>query len=338
MNKIYNNTTQKIDNLVRNHLPSFAGSFFRANRQQMTESSLYAYALDLAAFFEFICKSKNISIKEVSIKDFESISEADIENYMECIRVYNMNGSVKPRSNYTLRRSFAVLHSFFNFLYSEGIIEYIPTLRVRRPKYVKRNPVIPSNNDNIALINFILTGNLPIERAAAFQVHFRERDTAIVTLMVCVGLRTTECVNLNMSDLNLADGIIHVSGRRHPYLSISDFVIERISKYLALRLEIIPEHGDEQAVFLSLRGTRVSPRSVQLMIKKYSSALFGKDKPVIGRDLSFSFINQVYNASKSLSATAMLSGRSTETIARIYTADMLERLAETAKVKGVDSR
>lgn len=295
----------------------------------MTESSLYAYAVDLAAFFNFVCESKGISIKEVSIKDFAAISEADIENYIESSRVYSFNGSIRQRSNYSLRRRFAILHSFYKYLYAEDMIDYAPTLKVTRPKYAAKHKVIPSDDDNERLIEYILNGELPSERASAFQEHFRERDAAIITLMVFMGLKASECVNLNICDLDLSRGTIYIVGREYPYLSISGLVLNRISSYLALRLDMIPEHGDAQALFLSLRGTRASLRSIQMMIKKYSSALFGDDKAVIGRNLSFSFINKVYSSSKSIAAASMLCGRSPETIATIYTADIRERLSKT---------
>lgn len=100
-----------------------------------------------------------------------------------------------------------------------------------------------------------------------------------------------------------------------------------LSNYLNIRLSIIPRCGDDNALFLSLSGTRILQRSLEKMIKKYTTALFGETRTITANMLSFAFKNQVYNATQSVDITAKLSGSQPTTIEKIYIADIHERQA-----------
>ncbi len=324
MSKLQNNSI-KTEKLLKERLPSFARYFFKSNHGVMADSSLYAYALDLSIFFDYICKVKAISVAEFNIKDFESVTESQVENYIEYSRMVKVNGKERSLSGSALRRRFAILHAFYNFYYVEGMIDTIPTLRVNRPKEMKKTPTILSYDDINKLIDYVTNGELPSTRQLAYQKYLRERDSAIIILLCYAGLKTTECTNLNISDLHFDEHYINVSGRKYPHIKVSNYIEQEVSKYLAIRLDMIPVYGHDNALFLSMSGTRMCQRALQYMIKKYCTALFGKDKTIVAQNLCFSFKNQVYNSTKSVSLTSSLSGNQPTTIERIYGADLNER-------------
>lgn len=327
------NTTQiKIEKLITNNLPSIAGRFIKAKRDCMKDSSLYAYALDLEAFFKYLSDNLSIPVKEISIQDIENVTASDIENYIEESRHYIENETIKTRSDAAVSRRYIVLKMFYNFLYFEGMIDSLEILRVLTPKSGKKPPKIPEKTDVSALINFISNEKMPTSHACDYQAICKNRDIAIIVLIVCAGLKGSECVSLNIGDLHLDEGYINVQERRYSHVTISYYVSQCISKYLEERLTMIPVYGDELALFLSLRGSRMSLRAVQKMIKKYSSTLFGEEKSIAGKDLHTSFRDQIYNTSKSLSTTALLSNCSPETLHIFYKADINERTADTAKI------
>ncbi len=326
MSKLQNNSIKiKTEKLLKERLPSFATYYFKSNRDVMTDSSLYAYALDLSQFFDYISKTTLISVTKFSIKDFESITESQIENYIEYSRIIKVNGKERNISNTALRRRFTILHTFYNFYYAEGMINTIPTLRVNRPQKTKKAPSIPSHDAINALIDYVMNGELPSAKQAAYQERLRERDAAIIILLCCAGLKTTECTNLNITDLHFDEHYINVTGRKYPHIRVSNYIEQAVSKYLAIRLKMIPVYGHDSALFLSLSGTRICQRSLQYMIKKYCTALFGKDNTIVAQELCFSFKNQVYNSTKSVSLTSKLSGNQPTTIECIYEADLNER-------------
>lgn len=329
MSKLQNNSIKiKTEKLLKERLPSFAGYYFKSNRDVMTDSSLYAYALDLSQFFDYISKTTSVSVAEFNIKDFESITESQIENYMEYSRIVKVNGKERNISNSALRRRFAILHAFYNFYYVEGMINTLPTLRVSKPREMKKAPTIPSHDAINALIDYVTNGELPSKRQAAYQEQLRERDAAIIILLCCAGLKTTECTNLNITDLHFDEHYINISGRKYPHIKVSSYIEQAVSKYLAIRLDMIPVYGHDNALFLSISGTRICQRALQYMIKKYCTALFGKDNTIVAQNLCFSFKNQVYNSTKSVSVTSRLSGNHPTTIESIYEADLNERQSD----------
>ena len=253
MSKLQNNSIKiKTEKLLKERLPSFAGYYFKSNRDVMTDSSLYAYALDLSQFFDYISKTTSVSVAEFNIKDFESITESQIENYMEYSRIVKVNGKVRNISNSALRRRFAILHAFYNFYYVEGMINTLPTLRVSKPREMKKAPTIPSHDAINALIDYVTNGELPSKRQAAYQEQLRERDAAIIILLCCAGLKTTECTNLNITDLHFDEHYINISGRKYPHIKVSSYIEQAVSKYLAIRLDMIPVYGHDNALFLSI--------------------------------------------------------------------------------------
>lgn len=327
MSKLYDKSTQvKLNKVIKERLPSFAGSFFRANKDSMTELSLYAYSLDMAKFFEYIQLTKNIPVLDITIKDFASFTELDIENYMDYSKIAVVNGKERPRSNKSLRRRYAILHSFYNFYYITGVIDSIPTLRVIKPKEISKAPTILSQDRVNALIEYVMNGELNSKKKADFQAHLRERDAAIVLLLSYAGLKTSEIVNLNISDLYLEEKCIVIQGRKHSKICISDIISNSLSMYLSKRLEIIAQYGHDNALFLSIQCTRISDRSLQYMIKKYSTDLFGEENKLVAHDLTFYFRNTVYNSTHSLDKTAELSGCHTYSVYKVYKADIDEKL------------
>lgn len=332
MSKLSNTTWNKTEKIIIEQLPSFAGSFIRSNRDTMKESSLHAYAFDLASFFDYLHTNKSIPVKQLTIRDFKAVTAPDIENYIEYSKYSYVNGVSNKRSDAAVYRRYVILSAFYTFLYKEGMIDSLPILKVAAPYYMKKKPVSAANEDKIALVNFITNENLSSKHAADYQALCRQRDIAIIVLITYAGLRTSECANLDISDLHLKDGYITIKGRRHANLTISSYVNQCVSAYLAERLELIPMYGEEQALFLSLQCRRMSQRSIQIMIKKYSSAALGNEKSVVGKDLSNSFKDQVYNTSKSISTTAILSGYAPNTLYKTYKADLNERIADTAQI------
>jgi len=328
MSRLYKTTTkEKLNKTIQNRLPSFAEYYFRTNPKNMTESSLYAYSLDLTMFFEYIQLAKNIPVKNITIKDFEKITEEELENYMEYSKTYVVKGITKQRSEAALKRRFDILSAFYFFYYSQGMIRTLPNLRINRPKKRLQYHSYSSDDENLALLDYIMQGELNTERSKALQYAFRERDAAIVALMCYAGLKCSECVNLSLSDLHLEEKYIVIKRRRFPKVNLSDFVINLISSYLIVRLDKIPFYGSDDALFLSIQGTRLSERSIQLMIKKYTTALFGLDKKITAQSLATSFKNNVYNGTHSINITAALTGCQPCTLEKDYAADIDEILS-----------
>jgi len=77
----------------------------------------------------------------------------DIENYIEYSKCSSNN--MKPRSEAAVYRRYVILCSFYNFLYTEGVIESLPILRVSPPRYMKKAPIPPPKEDTARLLDFV---------------------------------------------------------------------------------------------------------------------------------------------------------------------------------------
>jgi site-specific recombinase XerD len=338
MSKSYNVSVQdKIDKVVKTRLPGFSRKFFIDNRDQLTLESLYGYAIDLVAFFDYICDRNHYSIEEMSLKDFEAISEETLEDYMESCRVCDYYKDSRRRSVASLRRRYASLSSFYRFYYMNGLIRDLPIIRVIQPRLVKKRIPVPTTDTNMELIRYIATGTLPSQRASGYQCNIRTRDTALAILMICAGLKASDCKRLNIQDLHLDEGYITVKRSKNSRnIYISDFIATAVSDYLIERLEMIPEYGHDNALFLSLQRKRIAEDTVEKMIHKYTTALFGRDGRLCPKDLSMSFRENVFYETKDANLTAQLTGNAPITVINAYKADVNDLLDQKRKMAGKD--
>lgn len=320
-------TKQKIEYVVNNQLPSFAARYFNYAKDELSESSLYGYALDLVSFFKYLQDSGTTTISEMTLNDLNKITSYDIEEYLIFSRTYEINGTIKERSVQAINRRLFSLTSFFKYYFKNDLIENYPVLKVSPLKVVKKAPSIPTIDENMALISYVSTGYLPGKRASRFQKHTRKRDTLLVVFMICLGLKATECVNLNIQDVNLEHLYLNVKSRSYSKVILPSYISIIISQYLSERLSMIAEYGHDDALFLSLRKRRICVREVQILLKKYIAYVFGDCSDITSQNLSFSFKNTVFHNVRSISKTAELTGWSPETVYRVYEADLIERLS-----------
>lgn len=333
MSKLQAKTTkQKIEYVVNNQLPSFASRYFNNAKDELTELSLYGYALDLASFFKYLQDAGIISINKMTLHDLNNISSFDIEEYLISSRTYVIDGVIKERKAHAINRRYFALQSFFRYYLNNDMIENYPVVKVSPPKIIKKPRSIPSLNDNMALISYISSGDMPTSHASHYQKHTRKRDTLLVVFMSCIGLKASECINLNIQDVYLEQSYIYVKNRSCPKVYVSSSISILISDYLSERLNVISEYGHDDALFLSLQKRRMNVATVQKLLKKYSSILFGDNGNIRSKDLCFSYRNTVFNNMKSISKTAELTGWSPETVFKVYEADLTQRLSEDTDI------
>ncbi len=322
-------TLDKLNKVVKEQLPGFASSFFKAKRNKMSINSLYGYSLDISAFFKYMEATTSISPKDYSLNDLDRISESDIENFMKAIENVEAYGEVRKRSTQALRRSYFALNSFFAFFYKEDLIDTLPTYRVSPPAPVVKGVSMTTPDESLKLLDFVANGTLNKGRQRTCQHAYRERDTAIIALMMLSGLKTSEISELDILDLKLGKKQLIIKTRKYPVLILSDIVIKLIGDYLNIRLSIIPFYHNEEALFLSSRAKRIGDRTIQYMFKKYVQACFGDDCTIVPNNLAVSYTDVIFNQCNNITATSLLTGCSPEYLLRFYKADLDERKNNT---------
>ena len=286
----------------------------------MAPNSLYNYALDMTVFFRYL-ESIDYKIDTMTLKDLEGITPQDIEDYLEYVSTCKKDGITMESSSCTVTRRYSSLSSFFNYYYQLDMIDRNPVSKVSRPKPRKNPSEIPSNDTNLELLDYVINGELD-GRKSVFREYTKERDIAIILLIMGAGIKGSDVVNLDIGDLHLKERYITVRSRKSTReVFISDTIARAVSEYLEKRLDIIAEHGDDDALFLSLNYyRRICLRSVQKMVKKYSSAMFSDKASLTPTALRQSFRNNIFHQSGNVRLASAASGDSDEYVLQRYKA------------------
>ena len=278
------------DNTIRlrallKELPDFCHTFFRGIEPRTSSRTRIAYAYDLKVFFEYLIESnpswKDRSPKDFSIDDIDNVTVLDLEEYEEYLkyRVHKEESADGTENDVEvmngdrgIKRKISCLKSFYNYLYRDQIITHNPAAMIRLPKIHDQEIVRLDSNEVADFLDEVESGSQLTEHQKKFHKKTGLRDTAMMTLMLGTGIRVSECVGLNILDVDFNnDGIhIHRKGGKEVTVYFGDEVETVLRNYLTERKEMKTEEGSEDALFLSLQGRRINVRTVELMVKKYA--------------------------------------------------------------------
>ena len=229
------------------------GSFLDYLRFEKNYSinTIKAYERDLKEFFTFLQDSGHL----VTAPEVTHLLIRQFLGYLQ--RIGNQRSSSS--------RKLASLRSFYRVLHREGIVDKNPARIVRTPKTEHRNPGILSEEDMLVLLE------LP-DRSSAKGI----RDAALLELLYATGIRVSELTGLNIGDFQFSQRLIMVrgKGRKERLVPFSDRAAGVMKEYRPVRSLLLRKAraaSDPEAFFLNLRGGRITPRSVQRLVRKYVS-------------------------------------------------------------------
>ena len=262
-------------------LPAFFKDFFRGIEPRTQSRTQIAYAYDIKIFLQFLLE-ENPSIKksygsvtEIPISVLESLTVTDIEEYMEYLKYRDTDGKKISNKENAIKRKISTLKSVFKYFYrtekiSENIME-----RVQLPKLHSKE-IIRLDIDEVAMmIDEAERGEGLSDRQRAYHGKTKVRDVALLSLLLGTGIRVSECVGLDISDVDFKNNgiLIHRKGGKEVTVYFSDEVKEALQNYYDERVLILEESGHEGAFFLSMQNKRLSVRSVENLVKKYAKII-----------------------------------------------------------------
>lgn len=258
-------------------LPPFCKQFFRGIEDTTASRTRIAYAYDLKVFFEFIHETNGVYRKK-DIVDFplsilDEIGREDIEEYMEYLSYYRKDGVEYTNDERGKKRKLASLRSFYNYYYRNELIENNPAVLVPLPKLHDKEIIRMDPNEVAVLLDEVEEGNKLTKNEQRYHDKTRLRDLALLTLLLGTGIRVSECVGLDIHDVDFDNQRMKVR-RKGGYEDIVYFGEEvslALQDYLEERERIIPLTGHENAFFLSMQNRRITVRSVENLVKKYAS-------------------------------------------------------------------
>ena len=231
----------------------------------------------MKTFFEFIHdnnpKYKDKDIHRFPISILSEMTSFDIEEYLDYVKLYEKDGRTYTNNERAIKRKLSALRSMYNYFHKNKVINENPVLQVNMPK-LHDKAIVRLDPDEVAdLLDTIESGNGLTKRQMEKHEQLKTRDLAILTLLLGTGIRISECVGLDINDVDFNKSRIKVvrKGGNEAYVYFGDEVADALNEYLIERKSKNPVEGHENALFLSNRNSRITVRMVEITVKKYAS-------------------------------------------------------------------
>lgn len=289
---------------VLSQLPPYAFDFFRGLEHISSMNTRLGYAYDLRIFFEYLITSHPSfkaaeNMASITLKELEAITPGDLEKYLEYLSYYEKTLSPDQTVSYQngqkgKARKLAALKTFYQYFYKQQLIHNNPTALVDMPK-IHEKPIVKLEVDEIAkLLDQIEDGSKLTERQKRYHAYTQSRDLALISLLLGTGIRVSECVGLNLEDVDFEYNGIKITrkGGDESIIYFGREVEQALRAYLEDRKEKVSKSEDEP-LFLSLQNKRLTVRSVQILVKKYSQ-LVTQLKTITPHKLRSTYGTQLY--------------------------------------------
>lgn len=220
-------------------------------------NTIREYRYDLRLFLKFIKhhrRDNGTNLEDIDISDVDEslLQEVTLSDLYSFI---SYAGRDRENSASTRARKVASLRSFFNYLTNKAkVLEVNPASELESPKILKKLPRYLNIEESKRLLKSVRGNN-------------RERDYAILTLFLNCGLRLSELVSININNFKNDTLVIKGKGGKERTVYLNDACIRAINAYLRVRPKDAVK--DRNALFLSERKQRISPKTIQYIVKKY---------------------------------------------------------------------
>lgn len=342
--KINLENKRKLQELLK-ELPKFCSDFFRYLDTRNTSSrTRLSYGYDIRIFFEFIQENnpvyKKMSMHDIPIRVLDEMTPVDIEEYLSYLSYYEKkDGQAVTNGEKGKSRKLSAIRTMYNYYFKKEFIKTNAPSMIDTPKKHKEN-IIRLDKDEVAeLITTVQSGeNLTARQLAAHQ-KTKYRDIAILTLLLGTGIRVSECVGLDIADLSFKNNCMRVvrKGGNESTIYFGDEVADALLDYLELEREglaqkALPEH--ENALFLSLKYSRLTTRAVEKLVKKYTGAA-NINKKITPHKLRSTYGTNLYKETGDIYLVAdALGHKSVETTRQHYAAIEDDRRRLAGKFSG----
>ncbi len=260
-------------------LPSFVTTFMIGREGKMSANTQYIYVSRIDAFFRFLVEKNYVSCdkKNISLSDLDKLSVEDIELFTSWIRHGNMSGKNRDNRETTINNYLSALNVFFKYFANRGKLDHNPVAGVERGRSAKHEVIRLNDSQKDRFFDCIENGGELTDHQKSFHKLTSLRDLTICFTLSRTGLRVSELIGLNIDDIDFDSFSFSVlrKGNKYDNVFFDDDVADLLKDYLVYRESILVDPS-EKALFLvtfgKFKGTRLSVRSVERMVKKYAVA------------------------------------------------------------------
>jgi len=256
-----------------------------------SQNTLSAYRSDL-----------NIFSKWLNEIPFKSVNKKLVQSYFSFRKESNLSAASQSRI-------LTCLHSFFQYLIDNQLINNNPTDQMNYPKLDKKLPVFLNIQEVEKLMD-----------TPDIKSIFGQRDRAMLELLYSCGLRVSELINLSFHNINLKDEFVRVHGKgnKERMLPLGEIAIDYLEEYEKKSRSALLKNGQCDSYFLSNRGSAMSRQNFFYIVKNYAS-LAGIDKPISPHSLRHAFATHLVQKGADLRSVQLMLGHSDISSTQLYT-------------------
>ena len=325
----------QIRDIVR-ELPQACSDFIRSIAVTTSTLTRLAYAIDLRTFFHFL-QQERIAFSEKPLKlmmdeDLEKLTRNDLTAYTEYLTYYfktddsSVPNKVLVNHELSIKRKLCTIRSFYDFLFKNQRISSNVTELVPLPK-IHEKPIIRLSKDELArILDTAQSGNQMSNGQKRYQKITANRDYALLSLFLGTGIRVSECVGMNIQDVDLENNafIVTRKGGNQVVLYFSPEVAEALAVYMEERKKTEALPGHENALFLSLQKKRITQRAVQNLVKKYAAVAAPLKTKISPHKLRSTYATNLYHETGDIYLVADVLGHTSVDTTRRHYADMTD--------------
>ena len=318
-------------------LPQACSDFLRSIAVSTSSLTRLAYAIDLNTFFTFL-HDERVSFSEKDLRlmndeDLEKLTRNDIIAYTEYLTYYlkasddsSVPNKIFVNHELAIKRKLCTVRSFYDYLFKNQRISSNVTELVPLPK-IHEKPIIRLNKDEmVRMLEQAQSGDQLTGHQQKFQKITARRDYAILSLFLGTGIRVSECVGMNIGDVDLENNafIVTRKGGNQVVLYFPPEVAEALADYMDERNGIETVPGHEDALFLSLQRRRITQRAVQNLVKKYAAVAAPLKTKISPHKLRSTYATNLYNETGDIYLVADVLGHTSVDTTRKHYADMTD--------------
>ncbi len=284
-------TLSQIDDIL-DVLPDFARQFNVGISMRTMPLTRLGYLRDIRVFCDYLTRRvfRGKQPVELTLDDLADVTPTDVEAFIDYLSSYTLDGKKHACKEHAKERKVSSLRAMFKYFYKKEKLANDVMTKVDSPK-IHEKPIIRLDVNEVAdILDEAENGDKLQGRQKSFHEKTAVRDEAMLSLFLGTGIRISECVGLDRNDIDFSDNsfVVTRKGGSTSILYFSDEVADSLRRYLDWLDEQILEQTpfgkrvtDRNALFISSKGTRMTPRAVEMMVKKYAkiAAPFKKITP-----------------------------------------------------------
>ncbi len=330
----------KINDLLQD-LPPFCLEFVRGIEQRTSVLTRLGYVSDIRLFLDYLTANtvefRGKNVKDLTIEDLSRVTQTHIEMFLSYLKIYKQDGKYVKNGECSISRKLSSIRSMLKYFYNKNSIPSNVASKVQTPK-LHEKPITRLEVDEVVKILDRSEDGYDLSRMQqGFHKHTKERDYAILSLFLGTGIRISECVGLNVEDIDFSQNAFNVTrkGGNRVTLYFNQEVADALLNYLEVRNNIKDLPEDEHALFLSLQNKRMNVRTIEIVVKKYAQ-LINPLKHITPHKLRSTFGTNLYRETNDIYVVASVLGHKDINVTRKHyaaTSDEIKRDALTNSVK-----